>query len=478
MKRKTKITYLIILLFFVSAVSINSVQASNIVLSPSYIEIRNVLKGADPYERTIYIDNTGDIDGNVLLNFTGEIKDWITFYPFSNLSTPINTVFVKNNSYEPLIMKIAIPPDAQNGFYYGNITAKKEFEETNTSGAQVTVGSKSLVILGVTGDQILNISVEQIIVSNCERNYNSQITVIFENIGNVKATPLIEVKFNRVGGKELDSISSKDSFDAVRPGQRGTYKMLWNTSQAQLTQYGTYEAHFNISLDGEIVYQETVPFEIFDKETFKREGKFEELTYQGDLEKGKSVNIIANFTNTGEIEIDATFYGKIYRNGELIHDFNSDKVNVPILSRAYFESNVPIEENGNYEVKGYVHYRDILNSEISSNTKILSLTFTVGPTFPLDITQLLLILFIIIFIIVIYVIKRKKRVIEVTKVKSKRIKTTKPKKEKKPKKHIHLGRNKEKSPFKPKKQKKNTKNDLEKDSIGSKIDDLISDKKK
>ena len=53
--------------------------------------------------------------------------------------------------------------------------------------------------------------------------------------------------------------------------------MWWNTSKAQLAQYGKYEAHFTITLDGAIVKEETAIFEIFEKESLLRKGKLEIL---------------------------------------------------------------------------------------------------------------------------------------------------------------------------------------------------------
>jgi len=504
MKCYGKIVKIVVLLLFILILPVSNLQASESshpVIGPTYIGMNNVLKGTE-IQRTIFIDNTDELDHIVNLSFIGDIESWVTFHEMRNTTIPITSTRVNKSSYIPIVLKVTVPEDAANRVYYGNISAIFESVEVNETGAHVQLESHAIVRLDVVGDQILNVSVERITIEDVEIEFNAKIIVEFENTGNVVAEPLVEVTFNRVGTENTGDLflsSEEFSFNEIKPGELGTYLMRWNTSKAQLVQYGTYEAHFNISLGGIIVKEETLTFKIFEKESLLRKGEIGDIRYEGKLKKGETVHIITNFSNTGEIDIDAQFFANIYLNGDFKNDTKSPIVNVPQYDRATFESIIPITEDGDYIFECYVHYNDVLNI-IEGDTETLQLTFTVGAVSNLEINPFILIPILIVAVVVILFLTQRKRlaksVSKKTSLKSLNKKRTKPKKVVKDKKvkvkpikeskrRIHFGRNKEKSPFKtkqdvaPKKSRKKVKKKKSKeDSISKKVDDIINNKGK
>ena len=503
MKPSKKIVSIVILLLVILTSFFgytHASEASHPAIGPSYIGLNNVLKGTE-VQRTIFIDNTDEYDHVVNLSFIGEIKSWVTFHNMGNTTVPITTKIVNKSSYIPLVFKITVPEDAANRAYYGNISAKFESIDVNETGAHVVLEQQAVVRIDVVGDQILNVSVNRISIGDVEADFNAKVTVDFENTGNVLAKPIVEVTFNRVDGVNIGSLSSEDdeySFDEIKPGELGSYFMWWNTSEAQLAQFGKYEAHFTITLDGTIIKEETIIFEVFEKESLLRKGELEELRYEGILKKGENVHIFSNFTNTGEIDINAQFFAKIYLNGDLLYDEEQTKspiVNVPKNDKAAFESIIPIEKDGEYRIECYVHYNDVLNV-INGNTDPLQLKFTVGAVSILDFNPLYLVPILIVVILVILFLVRRKGAFKPVKTKTldkKKIKPKKVVKEKKvkvkpvkePKRRIKFGRNLEKSPFRSKqetapkeKSKKVKKKKFKDDSISKKVDEIIKNKPK
>ena len=483
MKYQKKISVLIILIFISSIMSTANAQTQGWGIGPSIIQIPNGLKNAT-YQQTIKIYNENNYDSIILLNSSGDIKNWISFFEFTNTTQQINITSVNKTSTKDIMLQISIPIYTANGEYNGTIVATPKQIPSNISEGDVIVEINLPIILTimVTGDQDLNVSVERIVMEDTEIYYNARILVDFINMGNVVASPIVEVEFSK-DGQNVGNLSSRDYiFIPIQPSATKTYMMDWNTSAAGLLRTGQYKAHFSIILGDEIVKQQDVTFEVFKPGTLLRNGTLKEISYQGELEKGETLKIFATFLNSGEVDLIAKFFGDIYRDGELIDTIESLNTKVPKYDRLNLESELTIVEDGVYVIRGRVQYSDeIYPDEWYSDP--LARKFTIGEgTSSFDLS-LILIVFSLLFVIAIglFIFLRKKQVIAVNKPRSlrmdlfssrskkqrvtkkvdkvlkksradKKIRVKKPKmlKSVKPKrrKHIRLKLNKEKSPLK------------------------------
>jgi preprotein translocase subunit YajC len=457
----------------ISCTSISTILADETthpIIGPSYLAINNILKGSE-FSQEIIIENMDNIDHNINLNFTGEIESWVLFYKLSNRTLPITSIFVNKSSLVPVLFVVTVPLDAANKIYFGNISAVFEDSVTNETGVDVQLRGIAPVQIIVTGEQILNVSIISMSIRNVENGFNAKIKIDFQNTGNVMAKPLVEVTFNRVGsenGGDIKISSNDYNFQEMRPGETRTYEMEWDTGEAQLVQYGNYSAYFNITLEGTVVSEKTLYFEVYDKGSRLRDGRLDEMKLQGIPEKGKYAVIFTNFTNTGEIDINSQFNGSVYRDGKLILIFNSSSINVDTYEKATFESNIPIKEDGQYIVKGHVYYYDVKNV-VNGETEGLEVAFSIGVTslFGIDsLTLISIIIIIIALLLILFLIIRKRQSSKPKKsdnsIKTANKKMTESKKvtsSETSKNSIRIGRNKEKSPFKKfqeKTQKNNT----------------------
>ena len=405
MIHRTKIVTLILLLLL-SMIGTTYVEGTGMGVGPNYIRLDSVLRNAT-YLKTVYIYNQNDYDANFLISSMGAIGNWATIYEMDNITKPINSTFVHNMSDKAILLKISIPPLAANGEYNGSIIVTAKPIKTNTSGNYSTVelNLPILVSMNVTGDQDLNISVINMYIEDVEINYISAIRIQFKNSGNVQASPQTEVII-RKDGMYIDRLTSKTS--PIQPNEIYTQTMWWNTTGKVS---GRYDANFTITIDGKVIKQKDISFNLFPPGTFTRNGTLKNITYSGELQKEKLLKIIANFINTGEIETTAKFVGEIYKDGELIDHLESQEAIVPKYQNKQLPSYLTIKDNGKYRISGYVLYG-------GRTTNTVDLEFDVGittlPSFSSN--QILMILGFVLIVIVLLVlyIRHKKSAIPST----------------------------------------------------------------
>lgn len=373
MKHQIK-TIISILFLFGILFSVTTVKGATLGVGPSYIIIKDALRGAEPYQEFLYIDNTLDNENHTIeLNVTGEVRGWVTFYEPSNETEPINSTFIQNNSYKMILCNIFVPEDTANGLYNGTIEVSAKNEELNETAQNVShveLIMPVLVSINVTGLQNVNLTVTSTHIDEVEINFPSQIRVEFKNSGNVRLSPVVKVNITK-DGNYIDEISSSPySFSDILPGTINTYTMDWNTT-GKIS--GNYIANFTVTIRDNVIYQEDKDFSLYPPGTFTRNGTFKSITYQGDLKKGTILKIISTFLNTGEVDTNAKFLGEVYLGGQLIGTLESEVKAVRKFQEKTFESYLNLTEDGSYQVIGHFLYE-------GRETETKELTFNVGVT--------------------------------------------------------------------------------------------------
>lgn len=370
MKRQIP-TIVAFLTLFAIIISVTAVQGTMLGVGPSYIIIKDALRGAAPYEKTLYIYNEDNENHTISLKGTENVSGWVTFYEFNDLNVSINSTFVQNNTMKTILCKIFIPEDTANGLYNGTIEASVKANKVNESSentSQVELVIPILVSINVTGLQDFNLTVQNVNIENTEINFLSKISVEFKNSGNVRASPVVEVIITK-DGRYIDEISSAHySFPDILPEKMNTYIMDWNTTGKVS---GSYIANFTITNSNDVIYQEDVEFSLFPPGTFTRNGTLKSITYQGDLKKGAELKIISTFLNTGEVDTYAKFLGEVYRDGQLVSTLNSEEIIVRKFTEKSFVSYITLAEDGKYQVMGHFLYE-------GKETNTRELDFTIG----------------------------------------------------------------------------------------------------
>ncbi|MEM3737480.1 MAG: hypothetical protein QXJ75_05300 [Candidatus Bathyarchaeia archaeon] len=362
--KKFLILGLVVLMF--SPLFSQPAGAVGVGIGPSELRITNALRGME-YDRTVTVFNPSTDAGVFALRTEGVASGWITLYKLDDLTTPLEELSIAGEQRSTVLVKIKIPQDAANGVYNATIYA----ETSSGIGEEVEVGvgtviqASSLVIIEVSGDQILAGAVDYVTLTDTEVNYPLIINVAFRNTGNVVANPRIDTTITRYG-TPIDSFSY--IAEGIKPGPVTIIQARWNATGVEV---GDYNATVAVSLDGDMLTKVNLPFKVLPLGTLTREGILTELTYGGQSLSGPILGITGVFENIGKIETRAKLVGEVYRDGALVETFNTDELIVPAGRQVLLKSYIDIRQPGEYRVVAHAVYEGKM-------TDAKELTFTVG----------------------------------------------------------------------------------------------------
>jgi hypothetical protein len=331
---------------------VQPVLAIGIGISPSEININSGLKGVD-YEKSLTIFNTGQEETNFSLSVGGNISGWVSFYKPENQSSNITNISIPKEDKVSLVVVFHVPNDTANGNYSGTLDVNSIPEENGTEGTQnqVVVGASTHVLINVTGDQILQGEVTSIIIDDTEVDYPLRTHVLFKNTGNVIANPKIEsvyLKKSEEVGRQVNNSTQ------IKPtGINEEIVTEWNT-HGQAPE--NYTSNVTVSLNGQVLKSENIPFTIYPTGTFSRQGNLTDILIDGEPEVDKVSKVMAYFNNTGQIGTSAKFTGEIYKNGNLVDTVTSDELTVEKYKQGVLVAYFKPTSTGDYLIKGKVVY--------------------------------------------------------------------------------------------------------------------------
>ncbi len=351
MEMKNKLIWCMIIITLLSCFVNINVEGTQrgIGVGPNKIDIDSAVRNAT-YQQTVYVYNQNDGNNTILLDSRGDTKNWVKFYEKNNLTTPINSTFIKKRDDKGIVMTITIPSNASNKEYNGTIIVSSRPTDVNVEGnyTEVILNLPIEIFIKVVGEQNIDAEVKSIDIGKSEVNYPCPIRIVFKNTGNVVARPKTEITLTRDGAyvEKISAISPN-----IQPTNMYQQNIMWNTSGKFA---GEYNAHFNITLEDKTIKETNISFELFPAGTFKTNGTLLDLTYEGDIEVGNLIKIIASFRNRGEIETTAKFVGEVYKNQEFIDKIESAEFTINRYSTQDLEAYYRIEQEGKYIIKGYV----------------------------------------------------------------------------------------------------------------------------
>lgn len=360
MKKTSKIVFVIGLILIILS---SNAGAAGIAVSPSKIEMDDVMKGAEP-ERVLTVFNTATYEDTFSLTVTGDISDWISFYHMDDPATPINNITITAEDKEQVLVKFTIPADTAAGDgYTSKIYVQSIPPEVGGGQAAVMIKMPVYVMINVTGTQTLAGTVKSIATTDTEVNVPLQIRVEFRNTGNVVAKPTVNVDISR-DGAVVDSVTYSDK--EVATNRKEIIPVEWDTAEVKS---GDYVAKVSVLLGGEVLETKDLPFKLFPPGSLTRQGNLTSTTCEGEPAVGAVTKILATFVNTGGIDTMAKFTGEVYVDGNLVGTVESNELLVPIGASETLTSYLTVESPGSYVVKGHVEYegRTTDTEELSFN---------------------------------------------------------------------------------------------------------------
>lgn len=363
----TIIIVIVLVSFFAGYLISPAAFADGLAVGPSALEIKDALRGGD-YERLIILFNPGDEETTYTLGAIGDAGAWISFWDINALDTSVERVNMPAHDEKSLLVKITIPPDAENGQHEAIIIVASVPSKSNQGGGQaVSISAQVHVTVMVTGDQLLMGTVNNISTTDTEVNQPLQIKISFKNTGNVVAKPQIAVEISS-NGDIIDSISFEDA--QIKPEKVEVIPVEWDTTGRQA---GNYSAHVVVSLDGTTITEKDLEFALLPLGTLSRSGMLTEISLQGEPKEASLVVILATFVNTGQINTRAKFVGEVYCNSDLIDVVESDEILIAVGESDVLRSYLRLENSGKYQIEGYINFE-------GKKTEVKKLSFSVGNT--------------------------------------------------------------------------------------------------
>jgi hypothetical protein len=327
--------------------------AQSIGISPGVVEVTDALRGSD-YTRTFTVLNQRTTRLVFQMSVSGEAADWVTLYDSADRTTPAERIEVPPETNKDIVVQIAIPDDAPNQRFVAEITLgspEPEPGETLEAGAAVTTGLALDVVVDVTGTERLQGDIVDVVVRDTEVGLPLRAKMDFINTGNVIAEPVVGIALSDAGGQVVGETTVVQ--EVVPLEERTTLKAELDTSTRQP---GPYTALVTVELRDQEVYSQPFEIEIFPEGTFAREGELVSLTLANAPYPGAIANLVAEFQNSGEVDMAATFEGEVFKDGDLIGTAASDEVMVEAGNGTQLEVLVDVLERGKYRVQGHVNY--------------------------------------------------------------------------------------------------------------------------
>ena len=324
-------TWLIFLLL------IFDVNAQAIGVSPAKLEIK-LLRGSEAYTSfTIFNPSDKPIDFNI---YNKEFSEWFEFIPDQGK--------INANSNKEISVWVKPNELVSNGEYNTLIYVGID-DDSSGSGLSLNIGTAIKAKVGVTGKQLVNLFVRDVVVRDAEQDG----FVIFEfdvlNNGNVKVKPNVEIKITK-NNITIDRFERE--LEEVMPGKSERLITEWSTKNRDV---GDYIAFVRLKANGEIIKQTSLAFKILPYGELAVDGELRELAIEDASIEG-IVKIKAIFLNTGNTTVKAKLKGEVYFNNNLIDTFESEELIVIGGKEKELVAYVKVNQSGDYTIKASVFY--------------------------------------------------------------------------------------------------------------------------
>jgi len=361
-----KTIFLIALLFCSTLLWAGDVS---IGISPGSITLDNVLKGG--YAEGAFSVGGGS-DGSetmlVTLGVSGPIKDWVSFEQ--------QQITVETGTMKQVKFTVRPPNTTANGVYDGTIIATAVPSAEGLSGTDSelsVVSSVSLALsVGVTGEQTLDLVVDDAAVGDIEEGQPLQAVVTARNPGNVNVAP--SVKLEVLQDSTLLMSERKTSTVEILPTTTKSFSTTFSTMELVPGDYNATVSVFLSADDNTPISQTTVPFKVFPAGTLGLSGAFESLAASGGY-VNEQVRVQGAFRNTGNGGVVAQLKGDVERGGAFVSAVESDEVYVPAGSTVTLVAYYTPTEKGSYSMSAYVKY-----SKLQTETKDTTFNVAERPT--------------------------------------------------------------------------------------------------
>lgn len=320
--------------------------------SPSEVDFGGMIRG-EPVERSVRVQNGLDHEGRITFEPSGDIAAWVTVEPSDLVLAP--------HASRVVTLRLHAPSDAPNGAYDGRVAVVvSDAREGAAAPVNVRFGVAIRVDATIGGEEVVRVEAGKLSVDDTEERLPLAGSLWMHNAGNVRVTPQV-----RLSLMDADGTTQREIDVPQEPLAAGATETRALSIQHGLSP-GQYRATVRVLVRDEIVANETVPFDVHPWGELRRKGELAPIfttsignaTQKNRMPQGSSVLLVAPFTNTGAVAVEAQFRGRLARDGVVLADLESEALRVDPNERVSFEMLLPraVDAVGAYIVSGRVHY--------------------------------------------------------------------------------------------------------------------------
>lgn len=343
---KTKMVLILVCLLLLAS----NAYAISIGISPGRVKFDGVLRDGYAERDVVISTNAG---GTLKGHFTpkGDVKDWLSFEPDST-----NIELTKG---EPYILKIKMQPpeDIPTGNYSGIIEFVTDTlgEVPGRAGGVVKTAVSIIINTEVTGDELVDCRSGGFDLRNIEQGFPLELSYDLINDGNVRLTPTVN----------LDVWDQLQENLVLSRQIRGD-ETLPTTQQRQFRSFshdlgiGQYWANVEVEECGTTGF---LTFSISEPGSIVDAGQLRGLYNQPWIDLGQTIEVLAQFQNSGARAVNAKFKGVIRRDDVIVKPVETDEVIVPPGQTHEFQILFTPFDTGRYVLSGRVEYNKKLTFE-------------------------------------------------------------------------------------------------------------------
>ncbi len=326
-----------------------SASAVSIGAGPSTIDFGKLVRGGYA-EEEVTVSTSGDEDLTCTVEFLGGLKDWLSVDVGDSFELPANSRVRLKAVVQP-------PLDAGNGVYEGAIYIKAGPTSSAEGGTGMVVGAGTRISVKaeITGEESVSIIVRNLRVSDTEVGYPIPFSGSVVNSGNVRVKPVFDVTVADASGSEVAS-KTHDELE-VLPTRMEDFEFTIPSTGLKV---GAYSADVKVHEGGELMYNQTLPFNMLEEGSWSVSGELKEIILNVEsASPGEAVKALAVFKNTGQVKVNAKFKGEASLEGRLQGVVESDELTVTPGETVNMEFYYTPSEAGNYLLRGYVLYNGV-----------------------------------------------------------------------------------------------------------------------
>ncbi len=325
--------------------------ASGIGVSPSEVVYSDVLFGGYA-ERLVTVYNPDEHSMSYGISVEGQVSEWMSFDPGITFSVP------PQGSLQLLFM-IYPPDDITTGTYTGTatISSLETAQPKEGHGMGIKAGAKIPISISVTGQESTDYEVFPVTSdfmsggSSSGSDFDFKFDII--NKGNVEVVPHVHVDvWNRDQTRILKSMDFQG--EDIMPTKHETqeFKLL-----TQNLDPGQYWADITVTIDGKVVRQDLLTFDVFSGEEMPV-GEVIGVLHKPWVRPGEVMRVDFVFENKGLKTTTAVFRGNVYANEVDVGIVESEEVTVYPGESTNLTVFYKPQEKGQYVIRGKAYYSD------------------------------------------------------------------------------------------------------------------------